>query len=247
MVGGLTVVGAAWAATGSPVGPAVSTAATSSAARSTVATAVSTSATPTDAGPTAAPGTVVSEAPVQADPTAAPGPVESVAPEEAGPMSWSGPVDSALPDPGEPTDVEGSGEWIDIYEPVDLSGQLIVHTRAGATVTPTDEGAVIVTSEPRTVTVPTAWTLLPVGDRFQLATVAPTDGRPTCLSVSGPGAVGLELCDAGRDGQLLQLAVSPTTSAGAPVEIRSESGYLAVNDRGALTVDDRGPFTRTTG
>lgn len=143
------------------------------------------------------------------------------------------PVSPAVTNDGLQPGVEGSGEWIDVYEPVDLSGELILHTTAGAWVTLTDEGAVIATLTPETVTVPTSWRLIPVSDRFQLATVALTDSRPTCLSVFADG-VGLEFCDAGRSGQLLKVETGPTVSSGMPVEIISDDGYLAVTERGSL-------------
>lgn len=161
----------------------------------------------------------------------------TTAPSAAAPAS-DGPLESVAPvtpDDTMPTDVEGSGEWLDVYEPVDLTGQLIIHTTAGAWVTPTDEGAVVATTTPQTVTVPTAWQLVPVGDRHQLMTVALTDGRPTCLSVAEPEAVGLEFCDSTSPAQLLRLEVSPTISSGAPAEFDVDGSYLALTDRGSLT------------
>ena len=142
--------------------------------------------------------------------------------------------------------VEGSGEWIDVYEPVDLTGPVQIRTATGTVMTPTDEGAVSTIDDPATSNVPTTWRLDPVGNgRHQLRSDMTTDGRPTCLNVHAPETVGLEICDAGQPTQTFVLTTTETTSTGTPASFDFDHGSLAVDPDGAVTTGGSAPFLLT--
>lgn len=140
-----------------------------------------------------------------------------------------------------PTDAPEDGSLLGGDQEVEI------RTYAGTYLAPSVEGGVITVADPATSEVPAQWVITPVGDggeRYQLTTVALTDGEATCLALPADGDVSLATCGAADPAQAFQV-----TSLDSPeqVSLSSGAGYLGVDpDDGTLQVFPSGDQLSST-
>lgn len=144
-------------------------------------------------------------------------------------------------EPGEATEPGTSDALVDSGQPV------VVQTYTGTYLAPTVEGGVATVDDPAASEVPAGWVFTPVGSDgqgYQLATVALTDGEPTCLALPEGGDPSTDRCEATSPAQVFE--VTPL-DVPEQVAISSSAGHLGVDPTsGALEVLPTGDQVSST-